>query len=163
MNRLTIFLFLAALGAARAEDDRAADREAIRAHIDSIYQAFIHKDLPALRATHDENWRGFLDGSTKMIRGIDQYMRADGSHVLVDPANHLRGAIQKATPVFVVGRAQRREIFVNEGLVDAIDVRADRFAIGSAVVFGASRSQRRQEKKYRQSVHSRVLLRSNCV
>jgi hypothetical protein len=79
MNRLTIFLFLAALGAARAEDDRAADREAIRAHIDSIYQAFIHKDLPALRATHDENWRGFLDGSTKMIRGIDQYMRAVGA------------------------------------------------------------------------------------
>jgi len=79
MNRLAIILFLAAFQAARGEDDRIADREAIRAHIDSIYQAFIHKDLPALGATHAEDWRGFLNGSTKMIRGIDQYMQAVGS------------------------------------------------------------------------------------
>jgi ketosteroid isomerase-like protein len=78
MNRLAIFLFLTALQLAGGEDDRAADREAIRAHIDSIYQAFIHKDLSTLRATHDQNWRGFLNGSTTMIRGIDQYMQAVG-------------------------------------------------------------------------------------
>jgi ketosteroid isomerase-like protein len=79
MNRLAVILFLSALQAASADDDRAQDREAIRAHIDSIYQAFIHKDLPALRATHAEDWRGFLNGSTRMIRGIDQYMQAVGS------------------------------------------------------------------------------------
>jgi ketosteroid isomerase-like protein len=79
MHRLSIFLVLAALQTARGDDDRAADRAAIRAHIDSIYQAFIHQDLPALRATHAEDWRGFLNGSTQMIRGIEQYMQAVGS------------------------------------------------------------------------------------
>ena len=78
MNRFTVFLFLTTLVATRGDDGRAADREAIRAHIDSIYQAFIHKDRPALEATHDQNWRGFLTGSAKMIRGLDDYMQAAG-------------------------------------------------------------------------------------
>jgi len=56
------------------QDDRAADREAIRAHIDSIFQAFIKKDAAALRATHAENWLGYLEGSRTMIKGIDGYM-----------------------------------------------------------------------------------------
>lgn len=56
------------------QDDRAADREAIRAHIDSIFQAFIKKDAAALRATHATNWLGYLEGSTTMIKGIDGYM-----------------------------------------------------------------------------------------
>jgi ketosteroid isomerase-like protein len=56
------------------QGDRAADREAIRAHIDSIFQAFIKKDAAALRATHAENWLGYLEGSRTMIRGINGYM-----------------------------------------------------------------------------------------
>ena len=56
------------------QDDRAADREAIRAHIDSIFQAFIKKDTAALRATHAENWLGYLEGSREMIKGIEGYM-----------------------------------------------------------------------------------------
>jgi ketosteroid isomerase-like protein len=56
------------------EDDRAADREAIRGHIDSIFQAFIKKDAAALRATHAENWLGYLEGSRTMIKGLDGYM-----------------------------------------------------------------------------------------
>jgi ketosteroid isomerase-like protein len=56
------------------QDDRAADREAIRAHIDSIFQAFIKKDAAALRATHAENWLGYLEGSREMIKGIGGYM-----------------------------------------------------------------------------------------
>jgi ketosteroid isomerase-like protein len=59
---------------ANIQDDRAADREAIRAHIDSIFQAFIKKDAAALRATHAPNWLGYLEGSTTMIKGIDGYM-----------------------------------------------------------------------------------------
>ena len=66
----------AALLAGAGEDDRAADRAAIRAHIDRIFQAFIHKDRDELRATHAGNWLGYLQGSTKMIRGIDEYMNA---------------------------------------------------------------------------------------
>ena len=63
--------------AARAQDDRAADRAAIKAHIESIFQAFINKDAAALRATHAENWLGYLEGylgGSPMIKGIDGYM-----------------------------------------------------------------------------------------
>ena len=63
------------------QDDRAADREAIRAHIDSIFQAFIKKDAAALRATHAPNWLGYLEGSRTMLRGVDGYM----DNVYVDP------------------------------------------------------------------------------
>lgn len=56
------------------QDDRAADREAIRAHIDSIFQAFIKKDAAALRATHAPNWLGYLEGSPTVIKGVDAYM-----------------------------------------------------------------------------------------
>ena len=59
---------------ATLQDDRAADREAIRAHIDSIFQAFIKKDAAALRATHAENWLGYLEGSRQMIKGVEGYM-----------------------------------------------------------------------------------------
>ena len=56
------------------QEDRAADRAAIRAHIDSIFQAFIKKDSAALRATHAENWLGYLEGSREMIKGVEGYM-----------------------------------------------------------------------------------------
>jgi ketosteroid isomerase-like protein len=71
---LAVAIFAAAPGAVRAQDDRAADREAIRAHVDSIFQAFIKKDTAALRATHAPNWLGYLEGSREMIKGVDAYM-----------------------------------------------------------------------------------------
>jgi ketosteroid isomerase-like protein len=78
LKTLGSFVFLFALTAlpfaARAQDDRAADRAAIRAHIDSIFQAFIRKDIAALRATHAENWLGYLDNSGRMLKGINDYM-----------------------------------------------------------------------------------------
>src|SRR5260370_26537231 len=75
MKRISALILMAAsaLPAAPA-DDRAADREAVRAHIDSIFRAFINKDRAALRATHDEHWLGFLEGSREIIHGIDGYM-----------------------------------------------------------------------------------------
>src|SRR5713101_9383383 len=63
-----------AISSMNVQDDRAADREAIRAHIDSIFQAFIKKDAKALRATHALNWLGYLEGSRTMIKGIESYM-----------------------------------------------------------------------------------------
>jgi ketosteroid isomerase-like protein len=63
-----------ALSVVRAQDDRAADRAAIQSHIDSIFQAFIKKDIAALRATHAENWLGYLDNSGTMLKGIKAYM-----------------------------------------------------------------------------------------
>src|SRR5258707_12179660 len=74
-----LMLLLATLLTANpAAEDRAADREAIRAHIDRIFQAFIHKDSAELRATHEQNWLGCLEGSRTMIRGVDGYMNASG-------------------------------------------------------------------------------------
>jgi hypothetical protein len=55
---------------------RPEDAAAIRAHIESIFRAFIDKDVPALARTHSEDWRGFLDGSTRVIRDREGYMRA---------------------------------------------------------------------------------------
>jgi len=81
MNSSTRYFLSLALGslllagvAARAQDDRAADRAAIKAHIESIFQAFINKDNAALRATHAENWLGYLGDGRKMIKGIGEYM-----------------------------------------------------------------------------------------
>jgi len=54
--------------------DRAADAAAIKAHIESICQAFVDKDVAKLRATHGENWRGFTPFSGHVIRGLDGYM-----------------------------------------------------------------------------------------
>jgi len=57
-------------------DQRPADRDAIREHLDKIFQGFIHQDAAALRAGHSADWRGFLEGSRRIGRGIDQYMQA---------------------------------------------------------------------------------------
>ena len=59
-------------------EDRAADAAAIRAHIESIFQAFIDGDVDKIYQTHSEDWRGFLEGSRAPIKGIDEYMRANG-------------------------------------------------------------------------------------
>src|SRR6202167_112172 len=74
LKRSVVLLTLLPLIAIAADDDRAQDRAAIRAHIDRIFQAFIHKDDAELRATHAANWLGYLQGSRKMIRGADEYM-----------------------------------------------------------------------------------------
>jgi hypothetical protein len=59
-------------------DSRAADAAAIRAHIESIFQAFIDGDIEKIRNTHSDDWRGILEGSNAPIKGIDEYMRANG-------------------------------------------------------------------------------------
>jgi hypothetical protein len=60
------------------QEDRAADAAAIRAHIESIFQAFIDGDIEKIQATHSDDWRGLLDGSRVPIKGIDEYMKANG-------------------------------------------------------------------------------------
>jgi ketosteroid isomerase-like protein len=60
------------------QDSRAKDAAAIRAHIESIFQAFIDGDIEKIHATHSDDWRGLLDGSRTPIKGIDEYMRANG-------------------------------------------------------------------------------------
>jgi hypothetical protein len=54
--------------------DRSADAAAIRAHIESICQAFVDKDRKKLEETHGKDWRGFTPWSDHVIRGLDGYM-----------------------------------------------------------------------------------------
>lgn len=56
-------------------DAHEADRQAIREHIDSIFQAYIARDVAKIRATHSEDWRGFRSGARTIARGIEDYMR----------------------------------------------------------------------------------------
>ena len=58
-----------------ATDTREADRQAIRAHIDSIFRAYINVDCKTIRATHAANWVGFTGQSRSVMRGIDIYMK----------------------------------------------------------------------------------------
>ena len=62
----------------QAQDNRDADRAAIKAHIESICQAFIDWDVDKIYATHSQDWRGFLEHSRVPIKGIDEYMEANG-------------------------------------------------------------------------------------
>src|SRR5258705_10352707 len=55
-------------------------------------------------------------------------------HVTFDTFNHLRRAFQIAEPIFRVRGAQRRTVFVDERLKDALDVGANRIAISSTIV-----------------------------
>src|SRR4051812_20294828 len=81
MNRyffllITCLLSLCSVAIAQtpSNDGRDADRAAIRASIESIFQGFIDKDPKKLRETHAKDWKGFLDSSPSMMKGIDSYM-----------------------------------------------------------------------------------------
>lgn len=53
----------------------AKDRDAILAHIHSIFDAYVRQDRDAIRRTHSTDWIGFQGPSTKIERGIDDYMK----------------------------------------------------------------------------------------
>jgi uncharacterized protein DUF4440 len=57
-------------------NQRVADRDAIRQHINRIFQAYIQGDTDTIRATHSQEWRGYITPSRMILRGIDQYMQA---------------------------------------------------------------------------------------
>jgi Domain of unknown function (DUF4440) len=59
-------------------NQRESDAKAIRAHIERIFQAFIDGDVDTIRATHADNWRGLLESRDAPIKGINEYMRANG-------------------------------------------------------------------------------------
>ncbi len=56
-------------------DARRADRDAIRNHIDKIFEAYTRKDAATIRATHAPAWIGFQSSSQTAIQGIDGYMK----------------------------------------------------------------------------------------
>jgi len=89
---LLIIVILAAAAASSAQlkpvpgDERPADRDAIVAHLDKIFQGFIHQDPAALRAGHAEHWVGFLQGSRTLQKGIDRYMQ-ENSGAMTSPGH----------------------------------------------------------------------------
>ena len=99
-----VMLILTSVFVANAQE-RPADAAAIRAHIESIFQAFIDGDEDKIFATHSEDWRGFLEGYPTAIKGIDEYMRANG----IDwprPAN-----APKSQPYFPAGTTYKVDNF----------------------------------------------------
>jgi uncharacterized protein DUF4440 len=85
--------------------DREAEAAAIRAHIGSIFQAFIDGDEQKIFETHSEDWRGLLGGYPTPIKGIDEYMKANG----IDwpkPAN-----APKPGPYYPAGTTYRMDNF----------------------------------------------------
>lgn len=84
-----ILMTTAAAQTTNQPDNPEADRAAIRAHIESICQAFIDNDIEKIYATHSEDWRGFLENSRVPIRGINEYMKANGITYPV-PANAVK-------------------------------------------------------------------------
>lgn len=79
MRRYLAMLLAMTLGSAPvAAQTRGADRPddaaAIRAHIESIFKAFVDKDREKLAATHGPEWRGFTPWSGHVIRGRNGYM-----------------------------------------------------------------------------------------
>ena len=75
---LSLTAFTVTATAQTTRQDASADAAAIRAHIESICQAFIDWDVHKIYATHSKDWRGFLEDSRVPIKGIDEYMRANG-------------------------------------------------------------------------------------
>ena len=78
LKTISTAALLVTIAFAAHAQERATDAAAIRAHIESIFQAFIDGDQDKIFATHSEDWRGFLEGSRTPIKGIDDYMRANG-------------------------------------------------------------------------------------
>lgn len=79
---IIIFIALFIINAAQRPINRADDEKAIRAHIDKIVRAYMGRDSATVRQTHSKNWRGFLSGTQKILRGIDDYMNeAKGSGI----------------------------------------------------------------------------------
>ena len=57
------------------------DRQAILDHIHGIFQAFIRRDREAIRKAHTNDWTGFQGPSTKIERGLDDYMKNVAPHL----------------------------------------------------------------------------------
>jgi hypothetical protein len=70
-------------------DRRPSDRDAVRAHIDSIFRAYIEKDRDTIEKTHAKEWRGFLGASRGILRGIEGYM--EGADAFLQSSARITG------------------------------------------------------------------------
>lgn len=54
--------------------DTTADAEEIRRHVISLFDAYLQGDLDTLKQGRISEWKGFQIKSTRLIRGVDEYM-----------------------------------------------------------------------------------------
>ena len=57
------------------DPSREQDRLTILKHIDSIFRAYIDKDMETIRRTHRPEWKGFTVRSRATIHDREQYLR----------------------------------------------------------------------------------------
>lgn len=81
LNSLVALMVMGGVPAANAVPNRGADAGAIRKHIDSIFEAYRRGDRPTVRATHADDWLGFIRTSDGVVRGLEHYMR-DADRIL---------------------------------------------------------------------------------
>jgi len=105
IRKFPVVLCILAIALVANAQERPADAAAIRAHIESIFQAFIDGDQDKIFATHSEDWRGLLEGTQTPIKGIDEYMRANGIE-WPRPAN-----APKSTSYYPAGTTYKMENF----------------------------------------------------
>ncbi|MGB7859778.1 MAG: nuclear transport factor 2 family protein [Acidimicrobiia bacterium] len=55
--------------------DTTAAADEIRRHVISLFDAYLAGDLEALKHGRTAEWKGFQIRSTRLIRGVDEYMR----------------------------------------------------------------------------------------
>src|SRR5260370_13542826 len=76
-------------------------------------------------------------------------------HVTVDTFDHRARTFQVAEPVLSVRRAQGSDVLFDKGLEDAVDVRANGFAISSAVALNVQAVNRCRCGEERDAKHER--------
>ena len=87
---IIVFIALFIINAAQRPTSRADDYTAISIHIDKIIRAYMARDSVTVRQTHSKKWRGFLSSSTKILRGIDDYMSEAVGSGIFDKKNTWR-------------------------------------------------------------------------
>ena len=91
-----------AMAAQKTQDNRAADRQAIRTHIEKIFRAYANGDCAAIRALHAQNWIGFTGRARSILRGLDEYMsnNTDCEGRTANPQGPVEGqAVYKLTEI----------------------------------------------------------------
>lgn len=63
-------------GDAMTKLDRVDDKQAIINHVHGLFDAYLRKDREAIRRGHTRDWHGFQVMSRRLVRGIDEYMKA---------------------------------------------------------------------------------------
>lgn len=71
---LTLVSAVASGAMSAGGDGQGDDREVILAHVRGIFQAYLDGDRDAIRQAHTVDWTGFMGPSTRIERGIDDYM-----------------------------------------------------------------------------------------